>query len=188
MKCRPSRWFVAGAVLAAASLAGAVEGAAAQGAGEEREPPRVYVTAWSGFSIREGQTTLRVADDMMSVGGRVTLQRTLAPQPWVQVDYFWRPELRCDASFACNDEGIALRGGVLLPLTEDETRPGLHPAFLAGVGVGFAEETAFSYLLGLGGAWLLHPRLAPTFEVRWERVPGLRNVVIVGAGLRIGVL
>ena len=156
----------------------------------DADAPTILTTAWSGFSIREGQRTIRFADDMMELGGRITLNRRAAPRPWVQVDYFWRPDLSCvDDALACNDDGIVVRGGFTLPLSEDEFRNrGVHPRLFAGLGAGFSEETELAYLFGIGAAWTLHPRLAPAFEVRWERVPGLLSVVMLAAGLRVGIL
>ena len=158
--------------------------------GDDDGPPRLLVTATSGFSIREGQRTIRFADDMVEVGGRVTLNREDAARPWVQVDYFRRPDLSCvDEQLACNIEGVAVRGGFTLPMSDDEFRSrGVHPRLFAGLGAGFSEETELSYLFGFGFAWTLHPRFAPTFDVRWERVPGLRSVVMLAAGLRLGIL
>lgn len=156
---------------------------------EGADPPTILATAWSAFSIREGQRTIRFADDMVELGGRVTLNRQAAPRPWVQVDYFRRPDLRCVETLPCNNDGLVLRGGFTLPLSEEEFRTrGVHPRLFAGLGAGFSEQTEFAYLFGFGVAWSLHPRLAPVFDVRWERVPGLRSVVMLGAGLRLGIL
>lgn len=179
------------AVLLGLGLTGAFAPAGAQAQDEaDAGVPRILATAWSAFSIREGQRTIRFADDMVEIGGRLTWNRERAARPWVQADYFRRPDLSCvDDALACNDEGVVVRGGVTLPLSEDEFRTrGVHPRLVAGLGAGFSEETELAYLLGFGAAWTLHPRLAPSFEVRWERVPGLRSVVMLGAGLRIGVL
>lgn len=162
----------------------------AQRDGDDGGPPTILATAWTGFSIREGERTIRFADDMVEIGGRIALNRRAAARPWVQVDYFRRPDLRClDESLPCNDDGIVVRGGFTLPLSEDEFRTrGVHPRLLGGLGVGFSEQTGLAYLLGVGAAWTLHPRFAPVFEVRGERVPGLRSTVILGAGLRLGIL
>lgn len=177
-------------ILAFAALSMAPSPAQAQTGEDDDGPPRVLVTATSGFSIREGQRTIRFADDLVEIGGRVTLNREHAARPWVQVDYFRRPDLSCvDEQLACNTDGVAVRGGFTLPMSDDEFRGrGVHPRLFAGLGAGFSQETELSYLFGFGVAWTLHPRLAPTFDLRWERVPGLRSVVMLGAGLRLGIL
>lgn len=185
---RPSsvRWA---AVLAAALTVATPGQARAQGDGDA-DAPRILATAWSAFSIREGQRTIRFADDMVEIGGRVSLNRDAAPRPWVQVDYFRRPDLSCvDETLPCNSDGFVLRGGLTLPLSDEEFRTrGVHSRLFAGLGAGFSEETELAYLFGFGVAWTLHPRLAPVSEVRWESVPGLRSVVMLAAGLRLGIL
>lgn len=155
---------------------------------EGRDPPRVLVTAWSGFSLREGQASFRFADDLVAFGGRVSLNRGTAARPWVQVDHFTRPDLNCQEGLACNESGTVIRAGVTLPLSEDDTRRGVHPRLAAGIGWGRSEERGLAYLLGFGAAWAIHPRFAPVFEARWERVPGLRSVGVLGLGLRLGLL
>lgn len=171
-------WAVAFAALAS-------DAAAAQE--EEARVPTVRLAAWAGFSLREGQATLRFADDLVEFGARLAWDRGAALHPWVQIDRFERPDLNCVPGIPCNADGLLLRGGVLVPLSEDHTTPGLHPSLLAGIGAGFSTETELAYLLGFGLAWRLHPRLAPGFEARWERVPGLRAVAVVAAGLELGL-
>jgi hypothetical protein len=161
--------------------------AAGQRARGEGDPPRVSLAAWSGFSMRDSPTGFRFADDLIELGGRLTLDLGRTLRPWVQADRFTRPELSCVEGFACNDAGTILRAGLTLPLTEDDTRPGVHPRLVAGAGVGWSAETEFAYLLGFGAAWSLHPRLAPVFEARWEQVPGFRNIAILAIGLRVGL-
>lgn len=155
---------------------------------EDRSAPRLLVTGWSGFSMREGQRAPRVGDDLVAFGARVTVHRRMAPNPWVQVDRFRRPDLQCLPDAPCNDTGIAARAGVMLPLSEDDTAPGLHPRLIGGLGVGVSAETTLAYMLGIGAAWGLHPRLAPVFEARWERIPGVRAIFVIGLGLRTGIL
>ena len=186
---RPSAAAWAAVVAAAVAMAIPPGQAYAQGGGDA-DAPGILATAWSAFSIREGQRTIRFADDMVEIGGRVTLNRRAAPRPWVQVDYFRRPDLSCvDENLPCNTDGLVVRGGVTLPLSEEEFRTrGVHPRLFAGLGAGFSEETELAYLFGFGVAWTLHPRLAPVFDVRWESVPGLRSVIMLAAGLRLGVL
>jgi hypothetical protein len=177
-----------GLLSAAVALGLDAGAAAAQRGREEGHSPRVLLTAWSGFSLREGQRTIRFADDVVSFGARVSLNRRASAQPWVQVDHFTRPDLSCPPGVPCNTDGILARAGLTLPFTEDDTRPGFHPRLLGGIGAGFSEETALSYLIVLGGAWSIHPRFAPIFEIRWERLPGLSNILILGLGLRTGLL
>lgn len=186
-RARPGRPVLVGFLLGPLLLAAAGP-AAAQRRGGDGDPPRALLAAWSGLSLREGQTEFRFAEDVIEVGARLTLNREWAFKPWVQVDWFTRPELTCLEGFPCNDDGIVLRGGLTLPISDDDTRPGVHPRLLAGVGVGISDETELAYMLGFGAAWSLHPRLAPVFEFRWERVPGFRNVAILGIGLRLGLL
>lgn len=178
------------AVLAAALTVAIPPGQAEAQGDDQAHAPRILATAWSAFSIREGQRTIRFADDMVEIGGRITLNRDAAPRPWVQVDHFRRPGLRCvDETLPCNSDGVVVRGGFTLPLSGEEFRTrGVHPRLFAGVGAGFSEETKLAYLLGFGVAWTLHPRLAPVFEVRSERVPGLRSAIMLSAGLRLGIL
>lgn len=155
--------------------------------GDDGDPPRVLVAAWSGFSLRDSPTGFRFADDLIEFGGRLTLDLGRTFRPWVQADHFTRPDLTCIEGFACNDAGTVLRAGLTLPLTEDDTRPGVHPRLVAGAGVGWSAETEVAYLLGFGAAWSLRPRLAPVFEARWEQVPGFRNIATLGLGLRVGL-
>lgn len=176
------RLFAVMAALAAGAMAASGQ------ASDEPDGPRVLVTGWSGFSMQEGQQTFRFAEDLLLFGVRASLHRRAAARPWVQVDRFTRPDLVCPAGIPCNESGFLVRAGVTIPFTEDDTSPGFHPRFVAGVGAGFSEEIELAYLLGLGGAWTLHPRLAPVFEVRWERVPGLINTLVLGLGLRVGIL
>lgn len=177
----------AGAVLV---LVGLILPGPLAGQGREAEGhPLFFVTGSGGLSIREGQATLRFAEDLRELGGRITLYLPRAVLPWIQVDRFTRPDLFCPGGAECYPEGTLLRAGFTLPVTEDDLAPGVHPRLVAGIGAAFTEgHTGFSYLLGVGVAWPLHPRLAPTAEVRWERLPGLRNIVMLNAGLRVGIL
>lgn len=184
----PGRRYATRALLTAAALAASAGAVEAQEGDDGTNAPRVLVTAWSGFSMQEGQRTFRFADDLITFGARVTLRRQAAPGGWVQVDHFSRPDFVCAEELTCNDRGLLARAGISLPFTEDDTRPGFHPRLVAGVGAGFTEQIGLSYLLGLGAAWSLHPRLAPVFEVRWERVPGLSNMLMLGLGIRAGLL
>lgn len=173
------------AVVALAAVAGP---AVAQEDATGRDAPRILVTAWGGFSLREGQRTFRFADDLVTYGARASYNRRAGGRGWVQLDHFARPDFACPDGVTCNDRGILARAGLTLPFTEDDTRRGFHPRFVGGVGAGFAEEIGLSYLLGLGAAWTLHPRFAPVFELRWERVPGLTNTLMLALGLRAGLL
>ena len=153
----------------------------------DADRPTIALTGWGGVSIREGQSSFRFAEDLRTYGIRVALTR-FGVHPWVQADRFVRPDLVCPGVGDCATEGFLFRAGATLPLVVDPDEPGLQPRLVSGIGLSLADDrTRFSYLLGIGATWVLHPRLAPAFEVRWERVPGLRNVVMLNAGMRFGL-
>lgn len=147
----------------------------------------VRVSAFAAGSFREGPTGFGVARDVVSYSLRLTLPRGAGMHPWLQAGWFVRPDLECPADLTCNTEGWTARGGVTLPLSTDDTRPGLHPYLLAGIGMAFSEEDELSWLFGFGTALALTPRLAPALELHWDQLPGIRNVLMLNLGLRIGL-
>jgi hypothetical protein len=105
-------------------------------------------------------------------------------QPWLQVERFVRPDFICTPPLPCNDAGWTALVGVTAPFFRGD-QAGLNPYLLGGVGWAFSEENRFAYAMGLGFAFRVIPRLAPTLEFRWEDLPGIRNVVMVNLGLRV---
>ncbi|NIP77997.1 MAG: hypothetical protein GWM90_01855 [Gemmatimonadetes bacterium] len=177
MKGRTGTWLL---VLALATV-GPVS------AQEEPEGPHVAVAGFVAGSLLGGADGSGFADDVVGASMRLTLVRRRALQPWVQLDAFDRPDLECLEGLACNEDGWIARVGATLPLSTDENRPGVQPRVFAGIGAGFSEETEFSYVLGIGAGWLITPRVMPVFEFRWEQLPGIRNIVMLNGGLRIGL-
>lgn len=155
--------------------------AAAQG-GADR--PAVRVTAYGGASLRDGVGGLRWAEDVLSTGVRLTYPRRVGYEPWLQAERFVRPDFDCTPPLACNDSGWTALAGVTARFVGGN-EPGVHPYLLAGVGWAFSEENRFAWTMGLGFAFQVIPRLAPTLEVRWEDLPGIQNVATVNLGLRV---
>ena len=141
------------------------------------------ITPWGGFSMR--QNIGRIAfDDVVHAGLRLELRRWRT-WPFVQFDRFVRPGLECVEPFTCYDEGWQIRGGVTAGMPDD-TQPGLHSAVALGLGAGIVDgEASFTYLGGLGLHYNIAPRLAPRLEIRWERYPGIKNIVVAALGLRL---
>ncbi len=153
--------------------------------GQESGQGALRVTGMVGGSLRDGLNGFGVARDVVNFSVRLSLPKGLGIQPWVQAGGFNRPDLICEAALPCNTEGWTLRGGVALPFSPDDSRPGVHPYMIGGIGAAFAEEDTFSWLLGIGTSYSLTPRLAPVFELRWEDLPGIRNVLMLNLGLRL---
>lgn len=165
-------------LLAAGALLGVPGSAAAQG-----QPTRVALTALGGISLRES-ATLRIGKDLRLAGGRATLMGRSGIWPTVEVARFTRPGLECIEGLACDRDGWYLLGGAILPLSLRPEDPGIKPYFLGGLGIGVSEETGLAYALGLGFEGSLGSRVTPALEVRWARVPGIINTVVLAAGLR----
>ena len=176
----PGLRMLTGAVVSVMLLAGGGPVAAQDG-----DRATVRVSGFAAASVREGVTGLRFAEDVLTYSARLTLPYQSAYQPWVQAGLFTRPELECPPGLTCSTEGVTVLAGVVAPLSRDDTGPGAHPYFLGGVGWAFAEEDRFAYVLGLGGAYAVSGRVAPSVEVRWEDLPGIRNVMMVSLGLRL---
>ena len=179
---RPSPAFILLALaLAPVSLAGQGTGGGAYGG--------IRLTATAGISFREGPDGFRVGRDARAAALRVQVVRSASFHPWLEVGAFQRPDLDCVAhpdGLPCNDDGWTLRAGASLPFASDDRRQsGLAGELLAGAGVGLSQERALSYLLGIEVQWLVSRRVAPSFSIRWERFPGLTNVVMGTAGLRL---
>ena len=168
----------------AAILVGAAPGEAQDADAPSRDRPVVRLTPFVGGSLRERPDGLGLADDVRSLSLRATLPRR-GFQPWAQIEAFSRPNLECPAGIPCNTEGWTALVGVVAPITPNDLEPGAHPYFLGGVGWAFSEEDQFAYTVGAGVALALTRRLAPSAEVRWEELPGIRNVVMLNLGLRI---
>ena len=172
-------------VASVAALAAAIGLTAGSAQGQElRDPSLVRVSAFAAASLREGPTGLGVGRDVLSVTARVTWPRR-GIQPWAQVGAFTRPNLSCLPGLRCNSEGWTALAGVALPFSRDDTQPGVQSYLLGGVGVGVSEETTAAYLVGVGSSLVILPRVAPSLEVRWEHLPGIRNVVMLNLGVRI---
>lgn len=182
-----ARWLVL-AVLALAGGALLLPIAVVAQEEEEVIGPTLQLTGWGGVSLREGAESFRVGKDLVSFGVRATLWRRGPLHPWVQADRFERPNLVCVVGIPCTDQGWLLRGGILVPFSDDESVRGVHPYLTAGLGAGFSDNTFFSYLGGIGLHWTLWPRIAPSAEFRFERVPGLRFIYTLNGGIRIGLL
>lgn len=148
------------------------------------ERPLVRASAFVAASLREGPTGIGVGRDVRSFSARVTWSRR-GVQPWVQASGFTRPDLACLPGLPCNTDGWTALAGVTLPFSRDDSQRGIHSYFLGGVGAGFSEESIFAYLLGVGTTLAIVPRVAPSFEVRWEDLPGIRNVVMLSLGLQV---
>lgn len=154
--------------------------------GQAPDPPAIRVSAFGGVSFRDGPTGLRVAQDVQSLSARVTLPRQTGLQPWVQGEYFVRPDFECLPTLPCNDAGWTALAGVTAPASvHGDTHRGAHAYLLAGVGWAFSAEDRFAYVLGLGLAVVVTHRVAPSLEIRWEDLPGIRNVLMVDLGLRL---
>ena len=146
--------------------------------------PIVRLTPLVGGSMRERPDGLAFADDVRSVSVRATLPRR-GLQPWVQIEAFRRPILVCQTGIPCNTEGWTALAGVVAPISPNDMEPGVHPYFLGGIGWAFSEESQYAYTLGAGVAVALTRRVAPSAEVRWEDLPGIRNVMMLNLGLRV---
>jgi hypothetical protein len=159
---------------------------AAPVAAQARDAPAIRFSAFAGASLREAVTGPRFAEDVLSGSFRVTYLR---PQlrPWIQVERFVRPELECQPPLTCSEEGWTALAGVTATSGRRDTRPGLHVHLMAGIGWAFAEEERLVYALGVGAAYPLTPWLAPSLEFRWEDLPGIRNVFMINAGIRLDV-
>lgn len=168
-----------------AALTAALLLVAAPGAAQSVDPGTVRVSVFGGGSIREDPTGLGIAEDVLSVSARLTLPLQGRFQPWVQGEFFTRPDLECPAVLDCNADGVTALAGVVAPFSADDTRPGFHPYFLGGVGWAFSDEDRFAFVLGIGGAFAFSRRVAPSLEVRWEDFPGIRNVMMVNLGVRL---
>ena len=149
---------------------------------------RVRMSAFAAGSFREGPDGFGVARDVVSYSLRLTLPRGMGLHPWVQAGRFIRPDLECPADLTCNADGWTARGGVTLPLSTDDTRPGFHPYLVGGIGMAFSEQDELSWLFGFGSALALTPRIAPAVELYWDQLPGIRNVLMLSLGLRISLL
>lgn len=172
---------IARAAAAALCLAGATTAAAAQEPGERAA---LRVSGFVAGSLREGPAGFGVARDVVSFSARLMLPRA-GPQPWAQVSGFRRPDLECLAGVPCNEDGWTALVGVVQPLSPDDTRPGLNPYLIGGIGYAFSAEDRFSYVFGIGAAFPFDRRVAPSVELRWEDLPGIRNVLMVNIGLRL---
>lgn len=157
----------------------------APGTAQSVDPGAIRVSVFGGGSLREDPTGLGVAQDVLSVAARVTLPVQGRFQPWLQVERFTRPELECPAPLQCNTEGMTALAGLVAPFTRNDTEPGVHPYLVGGVGWAFSDEDQFAYVLGIGGAYAVSRRIAPSVEVRWEDLPGIRNVLMVNLGVRL---
>ncbi|MFO7895244.1 MAG: hypothetical protein R6U63_16140 [Longimicrobiales bacterium] len=154
--------------------------------GQTPDPAAIRVSAFGGVSFRDGLTGLNVAKDVQSLSVRLTLPRQTEIQPWVQGEYFVRPDFECLSALPCSDAGWTALAGVTAPIsTSGDTDPGVHPYLLAGVGWAFSAEDRFAYVLGVGLAMVVTHRVAPSLEFRWEDLPGIRNVLMVDLGLRL---
>lgn len=168
-------WSLAALVLAAYPTLAAAQG--------DDEPATVRVSAFVAGSLREGPSGFGVARDVRSYSARVTLPWP-GLQPWAQLGGFYRPDYECLAEVPCNDEGWTALVGVVQSLSPDDTRPGLNPYLVGGIGAAFSEEDQFAYILGIGAAYPFNRRVAPSVELRWEDLPGITNVLMVNLGLR----
>lgn len=155
---------------------------------EEVIGPLIQLTGWGGVSLREGAQSLRVGKDYVAFGLRATWWRGGAVRPWLQGDRFERPELVCVAGLPCSDQGWLVRAGIVVPFSDDDSIRGVHPYLAAGMGAGFGDDTIFAYMGGIGIHWTVTPRVAPSAEFRFERVPGLRFIYTLNGGIRIGLL
>ena len=105
----------------------------------------------------------------------------------MQAERFVRPDFECSLPLVCNERGWTALAGVSAPLAgrSNDTEPGVHPYLLAGIGWAFSEENRFAYTMGVGAAFPIFRWFAPSLEVRWEDLPGIRNVVMINVGLRL---
>lgn len=157
---------------------------ATHAAGQQSDHPAFRVSVFGAGSLRDSPTGFRVARDVISYSVRFTLPRRASFHPWVQAGRFERPELDCRPGIPCNDDGWTVHGGVALPLSVDDTRGGPNVHLLTGLGAAFSAEDRFSYALGFG---LSYPvaRWAPSGELVWVDLPGIRNVMMLNLGLRV---
>lgn len=158
----------------------------APAAAQEDDRATLRLSGFVAGSLREGPAGFGVARDVRSFTVRLTVPR-LGLQPWAQVGGFYRPDFECIAGVPCNDEGWTALVGVVGPLSPDDTRPGVQPYLVGGIGAAFSEEDQFAYILGIGASVPLNPRVAPSVELRWEDLPGITNVLMVNLGLRLDV-
>jgi hypothetical protein len=176
------RAVAVGTLTALAVLAGPEAGSAQRmGSGTG-----LRVTGLVGGSFQDSPTAgLGLARDVVSYSLRLSLRRGNGIQPWVQGGWFTRPDLVCPADLVCSSEGWTLRGGAVMPFFPDDTRPGVQPYLLAGLGGAFSERNRFSVLLGIGAAVPLTRWFAPVVELQWDQLPEISNVLMVNLGLRI---
>lgn len=155
--------------------------------GAEAEPDesgiRIAITGYGAGSVRQGFSGVRIAQDMVSYGGRVTWIRSFGSRPWIDGGAFFRPHFECPPERACTDEGWLARAGVTLPITPAGAS-GFQAALLAGVGAAVAEEASPSYLFGLTFHWPLVPHLSPVLELRWEHLVEI-NFTMLAVGARL---
>lgn len=154
-------------------------------AGQEAPSMRFHITADAGVSLQDGPSGVRFGRDMVSYGLRLTMARGQL-HPWLDGARFDRPDLHCVSGLACNDSGWLARAGIAAPLAGDRDTAGPTAEARAGVGAGFADETAPSYLLGLTLLWRGIPWVVPGVEFRWEHIAGI-NFTMLAAGIRIGL-
>lgn len=151
--------------------------------------PRVRATATAGLSLRDGPDGFRFGRDARAVAVRLQLARRGGLEPWLEVGAYDRADFDCATvgDAPCNADGLTARAGAaaLFGPPESERRPGLRGELLAGLGAAFADETKFSYLFGLEVQWAAWPGILPVAGVRYERFPGLTNVGMAHAGIRI---
>ena len=163
--------------------------AVAQAPEEPSEGPIVRATATAGLSLRDGPTGFRFGKDARAVALRLQLVRRGGLEPWIELGGFDRAGFDCSTlgDVPCNESGVTARAGVsaLLGPSRAGDAPGLRGELLVGVGAGFADETEVSYLFGLEAQWAQWPMIVPVLGVRYERFPGLTNVGMVHAGIRI---
>jgi hypothetical protein len=156
---------------------------------EERDGgPTIRATATAGLSLRDSPAGFRFGKDVRALALRLQLARRGGIEPWVEVGGFDRVDIDCAAvgDAPCNETGITARAGASALLgASGGDRPGVRGELLLGLGAGFADETMLSYLLGLEAQWAQWPGILPVIGVRYERFPGLTNVGMAHAGIRI---
>ena len=157
----------------------------AVGQADGEGPGLARVNVFAGGSLRQSPAGFGIGREVRSLSVRVVWPRQEAMQPWLRGMWFVRPEVECVPSLPCVTEGWSVLGGVVMPLTEADTRPGVHPYFVLGAGWAFASEDRFAYVAGLGTAVALTPWVAPIVEFRYEHLPGLENVLMLNLGVRL---
>ena len=154
-----------------------------RGPAMEETGPRFHLSARGAASLRNFNG-FRVGEDLVTYGISLGWARPGGIQPWVEGARFIRPGLDCLPSLPCEDEGWMARAGAILALSQDELEPGVHGSFRVGVGATFADETDWTYLVGIELLWRTLPRVAPFVEFRWDHVAGI-NMTMAGVGLRV---